>query len=644
MKKNYHLLSFTFLLIAVATTVFAQEEKLLPLQSNMQLKQFWHSARSNNAHIANKSQAVNDTLKIPVIDDFSYDDLFPASNIWADSNVFVNSTFPMHPPSVGVATFDGMDKYGNPYNNVTQGASGLCDSLTSKPINLYDDGQGNLYQLSDSIWLSFYMERKGYGNSVEPGDSIVLQFYDTATLSWEEMWSLSGGTQDTLFTRYTVKITDAKWFYNGFRFRFVNYGSQSGNLDHWHLDYVILRKVFSPYDNNIDDVAWSYRSASLLNNYTSVPWNHYKALSATDKAALMHTTQTLYYSNINQNPANIRLVSNIDGIYDQSGNQLQLTPGTNTNNIFPQRDTTYVYSLNSFVFPDNLPPVGDAYEFNIVNRLSTTPDNNRNNDTIRYKQVFRSYYAYDDGTAEAGYSLYPSPTGKFAMRFNLLQTDTIRGVRLCFTPVSPNMSSNLFRLTIWSALAGVAGAPSDVVIYQQSNLHPALVDEVNGFAYYAISDTDLILSGQVYIGIVQQTSNYYGFGFDSNTDNNSRMYYNTNFGWTQSTIPGTWMIRPVFGDSTLITSSQEISMGQDDINVFPNPAYDFITITSQNFNPGEKISVKLYNLQGKEFLNQEVILQGDDKLNMPIEKLSNGIYMLRIESDSGVAVKKIVKL
>jgi hypothetical protein len=47
------------------------------------------------------------------------------------------------------------------------------------------------------------------------------------------------------FSRYFLPISAAEFLMDGFRFRFRNYATLSGNADHWHVDYVIV-------DDNID--------------------------------------------------------------------------------------------------------------------------------------------------------------------------------------------------------------------------------------------------------------------------------------------------------------------------------------------------------------------------------------------------------
>ena len=65
-------------------------------------------------------------------------------------------------------------------------------------------------------------------------------------------------------------------FKKGFQFRFKNYGGLSGSLDHFHLDYVNLRRFSGQQDTVIRDFAFVYPLYTLLETFTAVPWDHYK--------------------------------------------------------------------------------------------------------------------------------------------------------------------------------------------------------------------------------------------------------------------------------------------------------------------------------------------------------------------------------
>ncbi|MBK8847614.1 MAG: hypothetical protein IPO27_14155 [Bacteroidetes bacterium] len=214
------LLSFTIYVLLSGYQLIAQV-RLVPVKGNATLQQYW---KTTSTQFAFKVNASADTLNLPFIDDFSYDSIFPASSRWIDSTAYVNTDFPKNPPSIGVATLDGLNQFGNAYDTLSGNTAGWCDQLTSRFINLQKDAQGNNY---DSVQMLFYVERRGYGNTVEPKDSLNLDFWDVSTSNWVRMWGMKGSfVDDTVFTQYEIKINTGQFLTNGFRFRFRNYGSK----------------------------------------------------------------------------------------------------------------------------------------------------------------------------------------------------------------------------------------------------------------------------------------------------------------------------------------------------------------------------------------------------------------------------------
>src|SRR5210317_2395154 len=59
-----------------------------------------------------------DTLKLPFFEDFTSTVMYPDSSRWLDNDVYVNRSFAIYPPSIGVATFDYLDPNGKPYNSL----------------------------------------------------------------------------------------------------------------------------------------------------------------------------------------------------------------------------------------------------------------------------------------------------------------------------------------------------------------------------------------------------------------------------------------------------------------------------------------------------------------------------------------------
>ena len=70
------------------------------------------------AKAAAKSQPTRDIttpVKLPFIEDFSTGVGYPNPNYWTDRQAFVNNSYPIYPPSIGVATLDALDENGRIY-------------------------------------------------------------------------------------------------------------------------------------------------------------------------------------------------------------------------------------------------------------------------------------------------------------------------------------------------------------------------------------------------------------------------------------------------------------------------------------------------------------------------------------------------
>src|SRR5437868_1214518 len=111
------MIRFYLIIVCLLLTNIAQVqvEKLVSLKCNPVLKEQW--IKITNSQLSSKpASAVNDTLLLPFLDDFSKPAIFPRDDLWMDSAAFINDDFPKNPPTIGVATFDGLNKFGNAYN------------------------------------------------------------------------------------------------------------------------------------------------------------------------------------------------------------------------------------------------------------------------------------------------------------------------------------------------------------------------------------------------------------------------------------------------------------------------------------------------------------------------------------------------
>jgi hypothetical protein len=618
-RKTPDLASLLFLGFLFFSLPFSAQEVLRPLGSNDVIKSWLE-----NLNPYTRMPVTPDTIPLPFRDDFSKTNIYPDAYFWIDSTVYVNRHMGRAPITLGVATFDGLSKTGAPYDTVTTVFSSLpCDTLTSKKIYLS-------FPVSDSIYLSFFYQPRGFGDLPEPGDSLILQFRSPVK-PWTRIWSKAGfapGGSDTSFFRVMIPIKDTSWLKNGFQFRFINYGSRQGNVDHWHLDYVYLNRLRSVSDTIMDDVAFVYTPPSFLSKYTAMPWNQY---NASEMAGVFKNYIRNNFNTLKNTTYEYR-------IFDQNSVQVNTTY-TGTGNIDPFRTSNYTVctqptpclNLNQPTVNYSFPNFSNNTYYTIQHVISANPDINRQNDTLRFTHRFANYYAYDDGTAELAYGLNVIG-GKLAYKFTLNVPDTIRAVDMYFNWV-PNGLSNppvnsvtqrSFRITIWSDMGGVPGA----IIFQDSITTPNYHFEkhndwgnlMNQFYRYHLT-SPVLLSGTFYVGWVQYTKDLLNVGFDLSRNSSSKVFYNTSGSWQNSIFSGSLMIRPVFGTPAEALAHSDETNETPDIILYPNPGPGPATLSVSG---GQTTNYNVFNSAG--VLVRTGKFSGSE--NIDFSNLPEGLYFI----------------
>ena len=95
----------------------------MPLKTNPALVNYTKQAKAKHVYVW---RLISDSivLSLPFLDDFSHGGPYPDTNFWIDNAAYINNTYPICPPTLGVATLDGVNNEGQPYNpNCPPGAS-----------------------------------------------------------------------------------------------------------------------------------------------------------------------------------------------------------------------------------------------------------------------------------------------------------------------------------------------------------------------------------------------------------------------------------------------------------------------------------------------------------------------------------------
>lgn len=563
----------------------------------------------------------NVVLTLPFVDDFSYDSNIPDPTKWEVSDVWVNQTWAISPISLGVASFDGLNRYGRPFSYV--GNDSVGDILSSQTIDLSNP--------TDSVYLSFFYQSGGWGEAPAVGDdSLVLQFWHSPSASWHSIWQNEAYPNDSWVQ--VMQAVDTAYQYSDFRFRLLSYGTKKGALDLWHIDYVQLDDSRNYNDTIINDISFTRPHPSLMINYESIPWWHVN--DAFNIGSYFKPDLRLHYRrNTNPNlPRPNRILGEFKieyqgSIIAQNGapdGDLDDTHGDNVEVRYPVPDTADAGRPRlNFINP----PYADEFELISTQTYSGGNEAYGPNDTIVRKQVFKNYYAYDDGSAERAYEIRNNRGGFIVQRYDVLVNDTLKGLQIYFQPALYNLETQEFSILL---LSNNSGLPSSI-IYETDSIYTAQYSDANFYQSYML-DTAIagpVTTGTVFIGIRQKNSDPLSLGYDQNSRNRTTAFYGELNDMYQSFLGGTIMMRPIFRYAPRDLSQKEDFIAEN-FQVYPNPSDgDFHFELPADLRDLEGYQLSLYNLQG-QLLAQKAVAPNWDLSHLP-----SGLYLIRLADSQG---------
>lgn len=611
------------ILILIATLIIPEvsaQEVITGLLLNKQVRD------AKNSYAMFKSSMAEEPVPLPFIDDFSQDTIFPSSARWSDIQVFINNTYSVRQPSLGMATLDCLDETGKLYDGASQ-AVFAADRLTSRSIDL-------AYQPSDSVFLSFLFEAGGVADLPEANDSLTLSFWAPGEEKWFSIWQASGGPTDG-FRQVIIPITDPRYLMTGFRFMFTGYASlagvltepsQAGNADQWNLDHIVLDRGRSVHDTVIHDVALTLPARSLVKEYEAMPWRHFRQayLSA------MSPSAAISYRN---NDTIVRNVTRHVTITDMSNGEVVRDFDAGASNAPPLTDVLYqaplLYTFNTASSPDTA-------QFMVTLSLITDDFDPKQNDTVRYIQRFSDYFAIDDGTAEAGYGLNGQGTSNamVALRFRSFVPDSVTAIRICFNDAYENANQRAFDIMVWADDNGKPGA----LLGSGDGPVASPGTEINGFVTWTF-ETPVWVNDNFWIGWRQDSETFLNAGLDLNTSSSGRQYYMLSGEWHESQVAGTVMIRPVMKGSGSSTSAWNGTLINDLFTLYPNPTIGPVTIVPAEGAPDNYL-VEVISTNGT------VVMTLSRSERHDLSPLAAGSYMLLVKTADGrpLSILRVIKV
>jgi type IX secretion system substrate protein len=573
-------------------------------------------------------RVIGDTVDLPFLDDFSYDGPYP-NNLWLDKNAYVNNRWGYQPPTVGFATMDGLDANGRPYG----GGYGRADFLTSNYIDL------SPYTAASDIYLSCYVERKGYGYYPNEPDSLVVEF-KKSNGDWVQIHSFQGfdGYVDVdslpAFDDYfTFHIISSSYLYKGFQFRFVNYDSRIGIRDIWHIDNVRLTVNEIP-NGTFEDIAFTNIPNDILEQYSSVPWRHF------ENDMLIDSIDIELYSQFDvietANPSSLKITELETGTLVFDSPVLLLTEviaPENQRNVPPKVHKFHTNKLNTETLPNF---TEEKLVFEMEYQIEVDGENPglfpivARNNTVRSRTIFDNYFAYDDGSAELAMFVGESSGESVASVFTALEDDTLRAIQILF-PHYSNQTAARFNIKVHVGELGN-------VVYEKFGVKPffadAVLDTLQGYTTYRLTDDFeeaspvAIPAGDFYIELEQATSVQPTIiGLDKNTPKAKMYQYRKLSGvWNTLGNLGAVMLRPVVGSfSPPSTAVEEHEKEILNITLYPNPTTGII-----NFDIRDKVvdyEITAFNAVGQMLIRKQLVENSID-----LSAFENGIYYIQLKN------------
>ena len=472
------------------------------------------------------------------------------------------------------------------------------------------------------------------GTIAVPCDSVFTTVADT---TWYHIWSVPGQRLDSFmvhnggqyFEQVMIPIRDLKYFQDNFYFRFYNYASivnsslpsDRSNEDNWNIDFVYLNINRSMNDINYPMLTFSGQRPSFFNRYQSIPYRQYRV----NPNSSMRENLSLDIANLDGIDHEVSYYYKVDQLGGNQHYLRTLDPVT----IHPYREAGF---LNCPEYGESpaCPYVGELFTLNmwydsvsyqVSHYVFDSTANPPLADSMIYRVGMYNYYAYDDGIPELGYGL-SNPGGKFAVRFDISEYDTIQGVQMLFNHTLNDANHKYFDIVVWKDENGKPGEE----IYRLSGRRPEWQEQIYRFSYYKFDET-VALANAFYIGIEQMEGGLINIGFDASIDNIQYNFVNTNGSWQQSSKHGSLMIRPVVGASYYIGVQEN---EEKDLRLYPNPVSSVFHLEG-DFENGQ---VNLYDIAGRK------VYQGEYQNEISVSNLNDGLYFIQIITAEGQVINQ----
>jgi hypothetical protein len=121
---------------------------------------------------------------------------------------------------------------------------------------------------------------------------------------------------------------------------------------------------------------------------------------------------------------------------------------------------------------------------------------------------------------------------------------------------------------------------------------------------------------------------------DMNISNSSKILRNVTGNWQPTIFQGSLLIRPVFSTGLNYTLRNN-ETPETNVTVYPNPASSSVTFSGLT----ENSEILIIDLQGKIIHSSNSV---NESITLDVSMYERGIYLVRVNSSSGIETRKII--
>ncbi len=233
-------------------------------------------------------------------------------------------------------------------------------------------------------------------------------------------------------------------------------------------------------------------------------------------------------------------------------------------------------------------------------------------------------------------------TGVFAEKFNSNRSRYLYGVIMDVAKAFPASDTSSIILNVWNDTLSA----SNLVYQQEIKINNFLEDTLNFIQMNQIVQVNNIFYVGYQVQYHQPSDTFALYMADGRVTgglNTAYIYENNQWKMFENATAGGYIssfdIKTIAFDSVPTAISSPTYKKSDDIAIFPNPVRDYFTIKTQE-NFGKSLTVHIIDLNGK-ILTKKRIVSPPNELNIPVENLQEGIYLIRLLYRDQVITKKI---